>query len=93
MTRTRLTEPVASQLSPGRHFLQVEAQMEPPPELLMPLLPYQKEFLAWGVAQEQGPVRGGILADEMGELLDQLIATEWGEGPAPHTHLLSRLLL
>lgn len=44
----------------------VEAQMEPPPELLMPLLPYQKEFLAWGVAQEQGPVRGGILADEMG---------------------------
>lgn len=40
--------------------------MEPPPELLMPLLPYQKEFLAWGVAQEQGPVRGGILADEMG---------------------------
>jgi len=46
--------------------LQVEAQMEPPPELLMPLLPYQKEFLAWGVAQEKGPVRGGILADEMG---------------------------
>ncbi len=40
--------------------------MEPPPELLMPLLPYQKEFLAWGVAQEKGPVRGGILADEMG---------------------------
>ena len=27
---------------------------------------YQKEFLAWGVAQERGPVRGGILADEMG---------------------------
>ena len=41
--------------------------MEPPLELLMPLLPYQKEFLAWGVAQEQGPVQGGILADEMGE--------------------------
>ena len=44
----------------------VAAQMEPPPELLMPLLPYQKEFLAWAVTQEQSEVRGGILADEMG---------------------------
>eukprot|EP00884_Botryococcus_braunii_P002146 jgi/Botrbrau1/11932/Bobra.341_1s0001.2 len=41
-------------------------QMEPPPELLMQLLPYQKEFLAWAVHQERGPVKGGILADEMG---------------------------
>lgn len=40
--------------------------MEPGPELLMPLLPYQKEFLAWAVKQEQSPVRGGVLADEMG---------------------------
>ncbi|GLI66752.1 hypothetical protein VaNZ11_010704 [Volvox africanus] len=39
---------------------------DPPPELLMPLLPYQKQFLAWAVRQEQGNVRGGILADEMG---------------------------
>lgn len=34
-------------------------QMEAPPELLMPLLPYQKEFLAWAIKQEQGDVRGG----------------------------------
>ena len=45
---------------------QVTGQMEPPPELLMPLLPYQKEFLAWSVAQERSEIRGGILADEMG---------------------------
>lgn len=32
----------------------------------MPLLPFQKQFLAWAVRQEQGPIRGGILADEMG---------------------------
>ena len=46
--------------------MQVWAQMEPPPELLMPLLPYQKEFLAWAVGQERTNIRGGILADEMG---------------------------
>ena len=40
--------------------------MEPPAELLMPLLPYQKEFLAWAVGQECSNIRGGILADEMG---------------------------
>ena len=43
------------------------AAMEAPPELLMPLLLYQKEFLAWAVSQEQcASVRGGVLADEMG---------------------------
>mmetsp|Transcript_8330 Transcript_8330/g.23887 ORF Transcript_8330/g.23887 Transcript_8330/m.23887 type:complete len:988 (-) Transcript_8330:202-3165(-) len=41
-------------------------QIEAAPELLMPLLPYQKEFLAWAVNQEQGPTKGGLLADEMG---------------------------
>ena len=38
---------------------------EPPADLIMPLLRYQKEFLAWGSKQEQS-FRGGILADEMG---------------------------
>ena len=41
-------------------------QMEAPAELLMELLPYQKEFLAWAVSQERGDICGGILADEMG---------------------------
>ena len=40
--------------------------MEAPAELLMELLPYQKEFLAWAVSQERGDICGGILADEMG---------------------------
>ncbi|KAJ4977231.1 hypothetical protein NE237_002337 [Protea cynaroides] len=39
---------------------------EPPGDLLMPLLRYQKEWLAWGLKQEESSVRGGILADEMG---------------------------
>ena len=40
--------------------------MEPPAEMLMSLLPFQKEFLAWAVSQERGEIKGGILADEMG---------------------------
>ena len=40
--------------------------MEQPEEILVPLLPYQRQFLAWSVSQEQSSVRGGILADEMG---------------------------
>lgn len=40
---------------------------EPPKELLMPLLPYQKEGLGWLLHQERDSgVCGGILADEMG---------------------------
>ena len=39
--------------------------MEPAPELLMPLLPYQRQFLSWAIACEKGEVRGGVLADEM----------------------------
>ncbi|RYG64181.1 hypothetical protein EON64_14500 [archaeon] len=40
--------------------------LEPHADLLMPLLPYQKEGLGWCVAQERSDVHGGILADEMG---------------------------
>ena len=40
--------------------------MEPPAEMLMSLLPFQKEFLAWAISQERSEIRGGILADEMG---------------------------
>ena len=39
---------------------------EPPSDLLMPLLPYQKEGLGWMFNQEHVDVHGGILADEMG---------------------------
>lgn len=40
-------------------------QREPPPQLLLPLLPFQKEWLAWSLKQEYDH-GGGILADEMG---------------------------
>ncbi|RAL39380.1 hypothetical protein DM860_002913 [Cuscuta australis] len=37
-----------------------------PVELTMPLLRYQKEWLAWALKQEESFSKGGILADEMG---------------------------
>lgn len=37
-----------------------------PPDLITPLLRYQKEWLAWALKQEESSIRGGILADEMG---------------------------
>lgn len=43
-----------------------ERPLEPTADLLMPLLPYQKEGLGWLVHQEINDVHGGILADEMG---------------------------
>ena len=40
-------------------------EKEPSDDLLMPLLPYQKEGLGWMSHQETTSMRGGILADEM----------------------------
>jgi len=40
-------------------------EAEPPEGLLMDLLPFQKEFLAWGMDQERSKMKGGILADEV----------------------------
>ncbi|CAM8877181.1 unnamed protein product [Rhodiola kirilowii] len=39
---------------------------EAPSDLTMPLLRYQKEWLAWALKKEASEARGGILADEMG---------------------------
>ncbi|XP_063941817.1 ATP-dependent helicase rhp16 [Daucus carota subsp. sativus] len=39
---------------------------EPPSSVIMPLLRYQKEWLAWALQQEESAAKGGILADEMG---------------------------
>jgi hypothetical protein len=36
--------------------------MEPPAELLMPLLPYQKQFLSWAVQQVRRRAEAGWLA-------------------------------
>ena len=40
--------------------------VDPPAALKAALLPFQREGLAWMLAQEAGPLGGGILADEMG---------------------------
>ena len=40
--------------------------VEPPAEMLIPLLSHQKEWLSWALLQEDSPCRGGILADEVG---------------------------
>ncbi|XP_049377528.1 ATP-dependent helicase rhp16-like [Solanum stenotomum] len=39
---------------------------EQPSDLIIPLLRYQKEWLAWALKQEESTARGGILADDMG---------------------------
>ncbi|PIN08299.1 Nucleotide excision repair protein RAD16 [Handroanthus impetiginosus] len=44
----------------------VAETVDPPDDLIIPLLRYQKEWLAWALKQEESVVRGGILADEMG---------------------------
>lgn len=53
--------------------------MEPPKQLLLPLLPYQKGFLGWAVNQEKGDIKGGILADEMG--MGKTIQVGWSPFP------------
>lgn len=40
----------------------VAKKREPPACLVMPLLPYQKEFLSWAIDQELGLLKGGVLA-------------------------------
>ena len=45
---------------------QLQNKKEAPPGLLMPLLPFQRESLAWMCEQEESKYKGGILADEMG---------------------------
>ena len=41
-------------------------EASPPEGLLMDLLPFQRQFLSFGLQQEKGMIKGGILADEMG---------------------------
>ncbi|KAK9133343.1 hypothetical protein Scep_012871 [Stephania cephalantha] len=45
---------------------EIEEVAEAPSDLLLPLLRYQREWLAWALKQEDSHCRGGILADEMG---------------------------
>lgn len=49
-----------------RQVSEITETADEPSELIMPLLRYQKEWLAWASKQEKSEIRGGILADEMG---------------------------
>ncbi|XP_059284099.1 ATP-dependent helicase ULS1-like [Lycium ferocissimum] len=44
----------------------VSETAEAPSDLILPLLRYQKKWLAWSLKQEESKAKGGILADEMG---------------------------
>ena len=48
-----------------QHEVMIES-LEAPSKLVVELLRYQKEWLAWALKQESSVSRGGILADEMG---------------------------
>ncbi|CAK9259692.1 unnamed protein product [Sphagnum jensenii] len=63
-------------------------QREPPSELLMPLLPFQKEWLAWSLKQERSEMCGGILADEMGmgktiQAISLIVTSRFDQKTAP----------
>ncbi|KFK42851.1 hypothetical protein AALP_AA1G047200 [Arabis alpina] len=60
-----IDEHMAENVDLDNHNDVIAETAEAPPDLIMPLLRYQKEFLAWASKQEQR-VGGGILADEMG---------------------------
>ncbi|KJE89877.1 hypothetical protein CAOG_009407 [Capsaspora owczarzaki ATCC 30864] len=56
-------------------------RMAAPPTLLLRLLPFQEESLAWLLAQEASDLKGGILADEMGmgktiQIISMLLASD-----------------
>ncbi|AEE27792.1 unnamed protein product [Arabidopsis thaliana] len=60
-----IDEHMSEDVDLDQHNAVIAETAEPPSDLIMPLLRYQKEFLAWATKQEQS-VAGGILADEMG---------------------------
>lgn len=50
----------------NNHNDSISETIEPSSDLIVPLLRFQKEWLAWSLRQEESVHRGGILADEMG---------------------------
>ena len=74
-----------------------------PPDILVPLLPYQQEGLGWMIHQENNDVHGGILADEMGmgktiEAISLILSNrppavatkEWKESDERHNFSLTK---
>ncbi|CAM8877182.1 unnamed protein product [Rhodiola kirilowii] len=62
---------------------------EAPSDLTMPLLRYQKEWLAWALKKEASEARGGILADEMGmgKTIQAIALTEYRRNSISKTHV------
>ncbi|MCD9638830.1 hypothetical protein HAX54_022990 [Datura stramonium] len=61
-----LLENYSNDLELNIQNVSVSETSEPPSDLILPLLRYQKEWLAWSLKQEKSLIKGGILADEMG---------------------------
>ena len=57
------------------------------------LLPYQVEGLSWFCAQEDGPYKGGILADEMGKRFTPRVALSDLVGMGKTIQMIALLLL
>jgi len=61
-----IDENIAKDVDLENHSEVVAETVDAPSDVVMPLLRYQKEWLAWALKQEESVTRGGILADEMG---------------------------
>ncbi|XP_057455843.1 DNA repair protein RAD16 isoform X2 [Lotus japonicus] len=61
-----ITENLSEDVDLDQHSELMNESAEAPSDLTMPLLRYQREWLAWALKQESSATRGGILADEMG---------------------------
>lgn len=50
----------------GVEGIELAVAANPSPDITLPLLRFQREWLAWALKQESSDIKGGILADEMG---------------------------
>ncbi|KAL9235873.1 hypothetical protein vseg_010605 [Gypsophila vaccaria] len=57
---------MSKELHLEHHNEMMDETSKEPADLLARLLRFQKEWLSWALKQEESPIRGGILADEMG---------------------------
>ncbi|WMV38997.1 hypothetical protein MTR67_032382 [Solanum verrucosum] len=61
-----MDEVILKNYADNSDYISLAETAEPPSDLILPLLRYQKEWLAWSIKQEESTFKGGILADEMG---------------------------
>ncbi|KAJ8557250.1 hypothetical protein K7X08_002875 [Anisodus acutangulus] len=61
-----LVENYSNDIDLDNHNMSLSEIAEPSSDFILPLLRYQKEWLAWSLKKEESANKGGILADEMG---------------------------